>query len=411
MITELLARNYSKQIPRNKIWLLIIGAFFFYTCTSPESTQSPPSTVDQVEAVEEARKTPTAVDFDASLLADTREVTQSLAQISTTAFSFQELFPFLYELLKNNPEDLSQVKKFAEQAVSRPSFSQEEDLLDLIEERDAQIIPLLLPYFESMEPDVWDQNYDGLEKELSMMGIQMTAAEGMFTGLGPRSLFTDNLKLRERTPLIQYDAFTDAQTRSMNGEYPYADLEPYIKMVLLGEKMEEEGTAKTYYQKIGQPFAEALHVLTDVHLITGEGARVGGIHTEAYPYMVSLESIQEALPRFEGSKFNIPLQRIVEFPSEMTARPEHLHLLVESWVDSEEEAKKRVEEHLRAGKDIPHYLPVEKGNGTTQYAVVYRFFEDADLAQKALEKMQTQFNTGEMIFVSSEKNKLYQLGY
>lgn len=62
MITELLARNYSKQIPRNKIWLLIIGAFFFYTCTSPESTQSPPSTVDQVEAVEEARKTPTAVD-------------------------------------------------------------------------------------------------------------------------------------------------------------------------------------------------------------------------------------------------------------------------------------------------------------------------------------------------------------
>ena len=412
MITELPARDAYVSIWVNKGFIFLLSACLLWSCTPNEPSQSPSENEqEEVGEVEEVRESATAVELDASLLADTRAVSQSLAQISSTTFAFQELFPFLYELLKNNPEELAQVEAFAEQAVSRPSFSQEEDLLDLIEERDEQIIPLLLPYFESMEPDVWDQNYDELEKELSMMGIQMTSAEGIFTGLGPRSLFTDNLKLKEKTPLIQYDAFTDAQTRSMNGEYPYSDLEPYIKMVLLGEKMEAEGTAKSYYQKIGQSFADALHVLTDVHLITNEGGRVGGIHTEAYPYMVSLQSIREALPRFESSKFKVPLQRIVEFPSEMSSRPEHLHLLVESWVNSEEEAKKRVEEHLSSGKDIPHYLPVEKGDGTTQYAVVYRFFEDADQAQKGLEKMQTQFNTGEMIFVSSEKSKLYQLGY
>ena len=410
MITELLARDPHRPTRIIFGFLLSLCACFLWDC-SPSGSSQPHALEEQADGEVEMRETATAVELDASLLADTREVSQSLSQISSSTFSFKELFPSLYDLLQNNSEELAQVEAFAEQAVSRPSFSQEEDLLDLIEERDAQIIPLLLPYFESMEPDVWDQSYDELEKELGMMGIQMTSAEGMFTGLGPRSLFTDNLKLKEKTPLIQYDAFTDAQTRSMNGEYPYSDLEPYIKMVLLGEKMEAEGTAKSYYQKIGQSFADALHVLTDVHLITNEGARVGGVHTEAYPYMVSLESIKEALPRFEGSKFKIPLERIVEFPSEMTKRPEHLHLLVESWVDSEEAARNRVEEHLSSGKDIPHYLPVEKGDGSTQYAVVYRFFENADQAQQGLEKMQTQFDTGEMIFVSSEKSKLYQLGY
>lgn len=410
MITELQARDMGRSGRVSFSWIFLFCACLLWKCTSPENSQ--PHSLDEVaDEIEEVSKSATEVELDASLLADTREVSQTLSQLSPDSFSFKELFPFLYELLENNPEDLGHVKAFAEQAVSRSSFSQEKDLLNLIEERDTEVIPLLLPYFESMDPEVWDKNYDGLSKELSMMGIQMTSAEGMFTGLGPRSLFTENLKLREKTPLIQYDAFTDAQTRSMNGEYPYSNLEPYIKMVLLGEKMEEEGTAKSYYEKIGQSFAEALHVLTDVHLITNEGARVGGVHTEVYPYMISLESLREALPRFEQSKFKEPLQRIVEFPSEMSLRPEHLHLLVESWAESEEEAKKQVEEHLRSGKDIPHYLAVEKGDGSTQYAVVYRFFEDADQAEKGLQIMQTQFNTGEMIFVSSEKNKLYQLGY
>ncbi len=394
---------------------LISGLFLVsilqWQCSFFEGEQHTQQEESSLESVDIEAGISELTDIEVSLLADTREISQSLEKIVSNSFSFEKEFPLLFGMLNNNPDELREVQLFAEQAISRASFSQETDLLNLMEERDTQIIPLLLPYFESMDSEMWDQNFEALDKELGMLGIQMTSSEGIFTGLGPGSLFTQNLKLKGKLPVIQYDAFTDAHTRSLSGEYPYSNIEPFVKMVLLGENLRKEGNAKVYYEKIGQSFAEALHVLTDVHLITNEGARVGGINVESYPHNISIESIKESLPMFANSQFKEVIERIVEFPSEMTSRPENLYLLVESWVGSEEEAQAQVEKHLYAGKDIPHYLPVEKGDGKTHYAIVYRFFEDADQADTGLKKMQTQFNTGEMVFVSSEKNKLYQLGY
>ena len=349
--------------------------------------------------------------IEPSLLADTREIAQSLAKISQNDFSFQLQFPLLYELLQGDPEALAIVEAFVKKAVGRESFSDEGDFLKLMEERDEQILPIILPYLENMEVEEWSEKYDKLSEELALLGLQMTSAEGIFTGLGPSSLFTQNLKLEKYTPIVKYDAFTDAHTQSMNGEYPFTNLDPYIKMLLLGEQMEREGNARIYYEKVGASFAEALHVLTDIHLITGDGARVGGVNVENYPYMFALESLKKNLSRFEGSRYKEPIQKIANHPSEMTNRPAHLHLLVESWTDSEAEAKGKVEEHLKSGRDIPHFLPVEKGDGSTQYAVIYRFHEDADQAESALKRMQAQNITGEMVFVTCEKNKLYQLGY
>ena len=349
--------------------------------------------------------------LEPSLLADTREVARSLAVISQNEFSFQTQFPVLFDLLKVDPEALAIIEAFAKKAVGRESFSNEGDFLKLMEERDEQVLPILLPYLENMEVEEWTEKYDKLSEELALLGLQMTSAEGIFTGLGPSSLFTQNLKLEKYTPIVKYDAFTDAHTQSMNGEYPFNNLDPYIKMILLGEQMEREGNARVYYEKVGASFSDALHNLTDIHLVTGEGARVGGVNVDAYPYDIPLESLKENLARFEGSRYKEPIQKIIEHPSEMTNRPAHLHLLVESWAESEEEAKKKVEEHLKSGRDIPHFLPVEKGNGSTQYAVIYRFHENADQAETALKRMQAQNITGEMVFVTCEKNKLYQLGY
>ena len=328
--------------------------------------------------------------------------------------SFAENFPQIYALIQNEAEVLKKLEVYAQKIGSGNYLGQSDQYLALIDERQQQIIPVLLPYLENLDPEELDAKYDQFRGELSRLGMQMTFAEGMLTSIGPGSLMqisNKNFRIEANThPILLYDKFLDVCTQSMNGEYPYSNYTPYLEIVALGEKINQQGGGELLNARILTDYQHALAAVTDVHLVGETGGRVGGIHTEYYPYMCDLELLKTELEKFPDLKVGSVISRILEHPSKISERPADIYLIVKEWVDSEEDAKKRVFELLNEGEDIPHYLAVYQGNGIAKYAITYRFFESQDEANAAFSQQEKLGNAYQLVFASVKGEKLYQIG-
>jgi len=391
---------------------LVIGMGIFNACEPTKSSQNQTTQADT--SFDHTTSPDLSLDQPQGKAESTN--TRSITAKVRVDFSFQKEFPQLYQLLKDYPNVLEKVSQYAQQAVYREDISSEEDLIDLMEKRENDIIPLISPYFENMDQEVFLQKFDVLNAELSKLGIQMTTAEGMFTGLGPSKMITPNLRVQQmNTPqryeaIQNYDAFKDAMTHSMSGEYPFLDMEPYFNMLVSGEQLRNADNARVYYAKVEENFRRALEVLTDIHVITNEGGRVGGIHTEAYPYTCDLEQMKSLLKAYQLSAYHSVIQNILDNPSEITSRPETIYLIVTEWAENEQTAREKVFKYLTNQKDIPHHLPIHSGDGNVKYAVIYRFFENEEQANRAMDMFRDKNMEGEMIMISVQGDKLYQIG-
>jgi len=346
---------------------------------------------------------------DLSVNRDNHQPSRGIAR-SSANFAFEDRFPLLYSLIKDQPDILDEVTIYAEKAVYRTDINDEETLLALLEARDENIIPLITPYIENLDQADWVAYQEDLSSELNQLGIQMTSVEGEFTGLGPKKMLTNNLRVNQPEALLEYDAFTDAQTTSRSGEYPFLNMQPYFEMLSHGEELMKSDNARSYYSKVSDEFQKALHVLTDIHIVTNEGGRVGGIHTEAYPYACDIEQMKSLADQYQQSQYHEVITRILNDPSEITARPANIYLVVNQWADSEEAAQEKILTHFNQNRDIPHYLPVYRGNNIPAYAVIYRFYENEEKANAALVQLDSQNIEAELIFVSVKDDKLYQIG-
>ncbi|MEO1450986.1 MAG: hypothetical protein AAFV07_15760, partial [Bacteroidota bacterium] len=96
--------------------------------------------------------------------------------------------------------------------------------------------------------------------------------------------------------------------------------------------------------------------------------------------------------------------------SSIQSKPENIYVIVTEWKDTQETARQRVHQHLDQGEDIPHYLRIRRGNGEDQFAVAYRFYDDASKADAALSKIQTRVADAQLIFCSVKGETLYELG-
>ncbi len=403
----------AKTLIRNKA-LLFVGGFLVSIwigigCNSPASSNASDNFADSSES-------PVDLTIEPSGSEDNSTSERGLTATARVNFSFEKEFPQLFLLLKEQEDVLEKVSSYAQKALFREDIASETDLLALMEQRENEIIPLITPYFENMDPSLFQQKAEIINTELARLGMQITMAEGVFTGLGPSRMLSPNLRIQKVNTLNtidaiqQYDAFTDARTQSMSGEYPYLDMEPYFDMLITGEQLKSSNNARIYYAKVEDNFRRALHVLTDIHVVTNEGGRVGGLHTEAYPYACDLKQMTSILNQYEESDYHSVIKNILDNPSEITQRPETIYLVVTEWADSEDSAENTVFEHLNNQKDIPHQLPVQRGDGKVRYAVVYRFYENEQQANQAIEKARTKGFEGELIMVSVQGNKLYQIG-
>lgn len=350
------------------------------------------------------------------LYADSLGVGRGLAQGARQAFSLQAYFPQLHRLLSANSEISGILENYAKRIVQKDDLSGSQDLLDLMDYRDKEIIPLLKPYLENLDLSSDTLNHEALFKELAVLAMQPTMAEGTVTGLGARRLFRIDSRIStdavssQAQELLYYDAFQDAKTQTFSGEYPYMQAAPFLEMVINGEQILKNESASRLSDRVAYDFTKALEVVTDIHLVEGGNACTGGIHTDLYPYAFDIEGLKVQIERYKQSKYYPVISAILSNTSSIQDRPENIYLLLQKWEDNEGAAKASRLQLFDAGKDVPHVLPVKRGDGSTKYALVYRFYDNEKTANENFEKYKLKNPESELIFVSVKGEELYQIG-
>lgn len=398
---------------RTFLTLLLVGMIFFWGCTRVSDSGSDATG----EITDSSTEEPQA---DASFEPETGSEmgTRGLAGAETARmanFSFKDQLPLVYDLVKGDATFLKTLEAYAMKINGPGQIKSEEGIIALLEQRENSIIPKLTPFFENMEEQAFYDNTNALDKELAKIGIRIQTAEAMFVGLGASDMLQQEIKLYGSDAFKWYIKFINADAAAGGGEYPFMNMKPYGDMILAGEQLQEL-PANPYFDKIKDRYFEALEYFTDIHLVKSPDARqqpsamVGGINTEFYPYASETQAQSEFVKENENSRYSSVVGRIMENMSEISQKPENIYVIVLEWAKTEDMAKSRVRTHLREGEDVPHFLKIRRGDGTDQYAVSYRFYENSEKASDALDKIQSKFPEAQMIFVSVKGDELYQLG-
>ena len=361
-------------------------------------------------------------DGEADTLADsqlTRGLGPAEAARRRMDYSLERAMPLVYGMVKQDAAMTRQLDQYARKVLLAEGIDSPESLEAVFAERDDKIIPGLQSIFERADGMFIDENWQALELELQSVGISMTSAEGMFTGLVQSAMLEYLLDSLASEPFRLYQDFLNADAYTRSGEYPFNDMQPYGELVMIGEQMKKQFPNNPYTQKVEPRFFDALEYMTDIHLVhPGSGMKqqgpamvfVGATHTDAYPWITETGSRERFAKEHSESKFSDVMQRILENPSEIGTESENIYIIVTEWAKTREGARQLVYKNLAAGKDVPHYLEVRRGDGTDQYAIAYRFYEDEEKANKAFEAIKRRIPTAQLIFCSVKGDKLYQLG-
>lgn len=342
-----------------------------------------------------------------------------MANARLAEFSFERYYPALYGFLAELPELRDKFAALAGKVFRADNIRTEEELLAIYAERDKLLDSELYNLLDKVNGFVdGTVNDKGVLSELNRLGIDVSSAEGMFTGVTQAPLLENKLQEVGSPALKAYTRFKNAEARTMSGEYPFMDMDSWLEMVLAGEDLMEL-RPNPYYAEVEESFHRALHNLTDIHMVYPSGSSrqegefsvlVGETHTEMYPFMTEDETLRKFGDSDVTSRYASVAAKIAENMSSMGADATNIYVIVTEWVDNEEMAQRRVFTHLSDGEDIPHHLQVRRGDGKDYYAIAYRFYEDADKAQEALDKILPEFPNATMIYASLEKGMLYQLG-
>ncbi|RMG56040.1 MAG: hypothetical protein D6722_27060 [Bacteroidetes bacterium] len=340
-----------------------------------------------------------------------------MADARLTNFVLADSFPQLARMVAGQTELAGELTTYARQVVDPGSLQSEEDLLALLTQRDEVLIPQLVTVLENDAEWLMRDEAEALIYELDRLGMFVQTAEGMFVGLGPAPFLEGAIARLGDDGLQWYLRFRNAEAEAGAGEYPFLDMAPYRDMIIAGEKLQEI-SPNTYFPRVAERFHTALEVFTDLHLVSTPTGRqeqeampmTGGVSTDFYPFAAEINTHRAFVEGSTKSRYQAAVEKILANPSRISERPEDIYVIVLDWVDQKEAAQQRIRTYLAEGEDIPHHLEVRQGDGKDRYCIAYRFFEDADQAQAALDQIRPTNPEAEMIMVSVKGDKLYQLG-
>ena len=340
--------------------------------------------------------------------------TRGLAPAVSGPFDFATMFPLLHNMVKDEVSHLALVRGYARKVMVSENISSADELEKLLDTERTRVQERLLYFLENQDAIWLDENWQKVEAELNQLGFSMQSAEGMFTGLGLSPVLEEKVASLGSDAFQWYLKFIYAQDESASGEYPFQDMEPYGRMVVAGKKLQDLEPG-SYYDRVEESYHYALHSLTDIHKVIDNSARqpqttvvVGDINTDFYPFATEMES-RSRFAKSADSRLEQSMGKILENMSEMSAQPEHIYVIVTEWMTEEDKARSRVYQHLEAGEDVPHVLTITRPNGAKQYAVSYRFYEDADKAEAAMQICEKRFEGAEFLMVSVRNGEMFQM--
>ncbi|MEM6265361.1 MAG: hypothetical protein AAGI38_22860 [Bacteroidota bacterium] len=322
-------------------------------------------------------------------------------------------FPVLTNLCREDTAALRLIGFVAQQIKYPQSDVSSEALYELLELIDREVAPKLEPHM----PD--DLSYGTQEKatqlidELSTIGLSYLTTEGMFFGLGPESVAEEAIGQTGDEALKTYADFRVAYGQSLGGEYPYTNMEPYMKMVLLGEKLVFDLPPSPGKLKCEERFREALHRFTEVFELQEKGYTpvIVGTYTDYHELAVSeKETLKKFVKVNKESRYQPVIKQLVASISGTSPKPETLFLLVMDWESSEMLARQRCWEYLDAGLDVPSVMPVKRGNGEFSYGTIARFYEDEQKAIDFFTQAGKRLKGLKLVRATVRRGELFEMG-
>lgn len=381
----------------------------------------PKTAADSTETQNPTTSSPSATDQTApasdSMVADDDELMARGAptdrSMSRMAFSFEQQFPHLHQLLQSTPTLYDQFSTYAQQVVTGDRIASEGDILQVIGQRDQTIIPKLNPIFEELDEDVFYEGIEGYVEELQQLGLSIATAEGMFVTLKGHKMLASQIETIGSEPLKLFLEFQQADANSMGGEYPYNNLAPYRDMILIGEELYANHPKSEYYTKIAPRFQEALSIFVGVFQVTEQdyqSYRVGDPMNQEYYLMSEGETLEAFVKENTQSRYHALISEKMKSISAISGKPENLYLVHFGTESTEEAAKARQFELLNAGVAASHLVRVKLGNGKSNYILTHSFFEDSEKASDVFDQLEPRHKDVKLMMCSIYKGELNQLG-
>lgn len=396
--------------------VLLSMAALFFSCAKPTNSSDQEEEVsnktisDQVEGQENYGYNDANKEGNTSAEND--------ANKRMMGFNIERDLPIYAPEIQKDQEMYDLISKYGTSVTTGNGIKGDKDILKWLNIRDERLIPYfysLTENFEENESGFIDKNYEQLSQELNLLGMDMNFSEGTFVDMGVYPVMEEWIEKHASDGLKLYTQFKVAATQANNGEYPYLNMEPRIQKVVIGEKLASLEDS-TYFLKVQEEYEEAVLALADIHKVYNPNNRqeesflVDGVSTEMYPFVTEKKTRNNFVQSQRNSKFSQLVEKILDNPSEISNKPEQIYVIVTEWLDSKKMAQRRVIGHLNKGEDVPHYLSIKRPDGTTRFAVTYRFFENEEKANQALEKIQQEIPSAKLIFCSMKGDQLYQMG-
>jgi hypothetical protein len=271
-------------------------------------------------------------------------------------------------------------------------FKERESLLDMINRSEP------LSNFLSGETERYVRDKSGdleaYDSEFELIGIRMIFAEGMFAGLAEGPVLKELVSRVASEPYRLYIRLVETYAGSYGSEYTYMDLGPEMEAVELAEELITRYPDSKYIDSTMQILGKALFPLTDWHVMLPSDPTVaekpdynplcivGELHTSVFRSWTDIGQPTKFLEAYPMSRFHDVVAKIVKEPSEILDGKSVYAVIVDEFND-EQSARKAILNFLLKGIDIPHLITLSE----TSYVVAYRFFDDREKAEKALERI------------------------
>lgn len=270
-------------------------------------------------------------------------------------------------------------------ALQPDALTTTSDLLRLLALRDS-VIETVGPLLETWDMEAggadWQTTFEAFFSEAEAIGLSPVQAEGFVFGLTHAPLPDGIVTALAPPDLALAIDLLDLEGRTQGSEYPFADLDAEVDLVLTAETLRARYPASAYLSPSQEAFGEALLTLASLHPVDGyeEQWFAGVAMSEFYPWAGDREALQRFVREGSASRYHAPLSAILANPP-LAALESDLELLVAARAGSREEAVARALAWLDEGVDVvgPLWL------GADDWGVIYRYYPVGDARLDAAE--------------------------
>ncbi len=261
-----------------------------------------------------------------------------------------------------------------------------------------------------------DKGYH-FHKEFEALGMLVVEVEDGFAELVQAPFFEKVIEKAADEPLILFNKIKNLDASAYKSEYPYHDLKDEMDLLSLAEKMLTKYSEHKYNKEILKLLTRSLHPLTDVHLVMEKDYKlylVGGYQAtseletdinehnafvENYSqsrFAKVIENIVSNISTLSSDKLDLLyFVKVPELNSEGVFADEKLN---EQLANFPREIKEQSSsfKYMWLGVDVPHTFSLGKVNESFEI-VVYRFYDQKEPAEKALEKIKKIIPKAELL--------------